>query len=353
MSTVLNLTTRISKLPDYLDQLLTAGLVPFIKSSPGMGKSDAVRQVAKAAKLKLIDHRMSTSAPEDMTGLPEFYTNAQGERRARFAPFDELFPLEKDPIPEGYNGWLVFLDEFNSADRRVMAAAYKVILDRMVGQHKLHQNVYIVLAGNLITDKAIVSPVGTALQSRVVHINLAVNKEDWISWAWDADIDPRIISFISEFGESRLMDFNPDHKDNTFCCPRTWEFMNRLVKGKTFTDEMIEQNKDLYAGVISSGVAFEFLQYTNIFSQLPSIESIVRNPHGTSVPTGSSHKYAITTMMIANVKPEYISSMLTYAGNLGITFEVLFTRSATKKCPSIVNNPDYDAACRKVAQMSR
>lgn len=129
--------------------------------------------------------------------------------------------------------------------------------------------------------------------------------------------------------------------------------MNRLVKGKSFTNEMIEQNKDLYAGVISSGVAFEFLQYTNIFSQLPSIESIVKNPQGTSVPSGSSHKYAITTMMVANVKPEYISSMLAYANRLGITFEVLFTRSATKKCPAIVNNPDYDAACRRVAQMSR
>ena len=43
-----------------------AGLVPFIQSSPGMGKSSIVKSIAQEAQLQLIDHRLSTSAPEDL-----------------------------------------------------------------------------------------------------------------------------------------------------------------------------------------------------------------------------------------------------------------------------------------------
>ena len=144
---------------------LEAGLVPFISGSPGIGKSAIVKQLAKAGNLKLIDHRLSTSAPEDLSGLPHF-VNGQ----AHFAPFAGLFPIEgMTEIPEGYDGFLLFLDEFNSADRDVQKSAYKLVLDRMVGQYKLHPSVRIVCAGNLITDRAIVTELSTAMQSRMIH----------------------------------------------------------------------------------------------------------------------------------------------------------------------------------------
>lgn len=34
-----------------------------------------------------------------------------------------LFPLKGSKIPEGYEGWLIFLDEFMSADKFTQAAA--------------------------------------------------------------------------------------------------------------------------------------------------------------------------------------------------------------------------------------
>ncbi len=29
---------------------------------------------------------------------------------------------------------------------------------------------------------------------------------------------------------NKLMDFDPEHEDKTFCCPRTWEFVNNIIK---------------------------------------------------------------------------------------------------------------------------
>lgn len=101
-----------------LTKVMAAGLVPFIQSSPGMGKSSIFKQIAKEFRLKLIDHRMSTSEPTDMTGLPRF--TADG--RAEFVPFRGLFPLTDDPIPDGFDGWMLFLDEWNAASKQVQAA---------------------------------------------------------------------------------------------------------------------------------------------------------------------------------------------------------------------------------------
>lgn len=42
--------------------------------------------------------------------------------RADYAPFAH-FPIEGDPLPEGYSGWLLFLDELTSALPAIQAAA--------------------------------------------------------------------------------------------------------------------------------------------------------------------------------------------------------------------------------------
>src|SRR6185437_6512290 len=103
----------------FITRCMISGLVPFIQSSPAMGKSAIVAAVAREYGLQLIDHRLSTSAPEDLSGLPRF----REDGIATFAPFD-TFPTDDMPIPEGKQGWLLFLDEFNSASKMVQAAAY-------------------------------------------------------------------------------------------------------------------------------------------------------------------------------------------------------------------------------------
>lgn len=101
---------------------MNAGLTPFVTSSPGTGKSDIVREIAKEYNLEVIDIRLSQCASEDLQGLPKFEQDKNGIQRARFIPFD-LFPLEGTPLPKGKSGFILFLDEMNSAPRSIQAAA--------------------------------------------------------------------------------------------------------------------------------------------------------------------------------------------------------------------------------------
>lgn len=322
-------TVSPKQLYDEVLHTISCGLCPLITSSPGMGKSSIVNQVAKDTRLKVIDLRLSQCLPEDLQGLP-----MRNGNKATFQPFDN-FPLVGDPIPEGYDGWLIFLDELTSANKQVQAASYKLILDRMVGSHFLHENVAIVAAGNKSTDKAVVNQLSTALQSRLLHYELALSHTDWTEVAYKLGFDHRIIGFIN-YMPSKLMDFRPDHTDTTFPCPRTWEFLSRLIKGQ----EVNESHGARISAAIGEGTAVEFMTFAREFHRLPKFRDIISDPIGTPVPSEASTKYATMSMLIENFDEQNLDRVLDYVGKFGVELQVIFCRGAVTRKPKIRSGHD-------------
>lgn len=318
----------------HVIRCMQAGLVPFIQSSPAMGKSAIVRSIAEEYGLELIDHRLSTSAPEDMSGLPHF-----SDGKASFLPFD-TFPTENQELPAGKQGWLLFLDEFNSATKMVQAAAYKLVLDKMVGQFKLHPNVVIVCAGNLTTDRAITTAVGTAMQSRLIHLEMDLDLKEFLEdVAFPQRWDSRIIAFLS-YKPSMLHDFKPDHNDKTFCAPRTWEFMNKLIKGNPISDE----DAALYAGAITSGVAVDFIQFTKVYESIPKLNDIVKDAEHTPVPGDSATRYATITHLLEYIEDKNFDPISLYVDRLPSEFRVLFYRGLLIQKPELKKHSAFRRA---------
>lgn len=324
----------------FIIQCLEAGLVPYLRSSPGMGKSSIIKSIAQDFEFHLIDHRLSTSEPTDMTGLPKF--NGEG---AHFAPFTEIFPIQSTPLPKGKRAWMIFLDEFNAAKRDVQAAAYKLILDKMVGQHPLHSQALICAAGNLDTDRAIVNPLSTAMQSRVIHLEMEVDLDDWLrDVAIKYNYDSRIIAFLSAY-PSKLMDFKPDHHDRTFCCPRTWEFVNRLVKDPEGNSrEITDEVGILLAGAITSGVAMEFVKFTQVYQHMISTREICANPKTCRMPNELNLKWAVITQMMDQVTDKNFKDLRTYADRFDLSFRILFYRSVLIRHPELRTHPEFGPA---------
>ena len=313
-------------------ECMEAGLVPFIQSSPGLGKSSIVAQIAKDFDLTLIDLRLSQCAPEDLMGLP-MKDGTGAAARSIFVPFN-TFPLEGDTVPG--NGWILFLDEFNSASKSVQAAAYKVVLDRMVGQAKLHPNCFVVAAGNLMTDRAIVNQLSTAMQSRVVHIEMESSLHDFMSYALKNKLDHRIMGFL-EFQPNLLHSFSPDHNDRTFACPRTWEFVSRLIKGKP----MSQVRLPLLAGTISDGVAVQFHTFMEEYEKLPSFSTICHDPTGTVVPKEPSTRYALITMILEHLTEDIFEEVTKYVRRLSPEFQVIYFRGVNQRMPKMRRTKAY------------
>lgn len=300
--------------------------VPLLTSSPGVGKSALVAEIAKEFRLKLIDLRLSQCMPEDLNGFP-----MRNGNKATFTPFD-IFPIEGDEIPDGYDGWLLFCDEMTSATKPVQAAAYKLILDRMVGSFKLHDRVAVVAAGNKITDRAVVNQMSTALQSRLIHYELVVDPREWIDTvAYRLNFDYRVTGFI-EFMPSKLMDFRPDHQDVSFPCPRTWEFVSDLIEDEPKIDE---SHGATVSGAVGEGCATEFITFAKEFANLPKYRDIIVDPTRIKVPDEASTKYATMSMLVENFDDKSLDKTLEYVDRFDTEFKIMFFRGAVAKKPTI------------------
>ena len=325
-----------------LEKSFYAGNVPMVKGSPGIGKSSIFKQVAKKLGLKVLDHRLSTSAPEDLSGLPEFFTDGDGNRRARFAPFD-IFPIEGQSIPEGFQGWLLFLDEFNSAPKSVQAAAYKLVLDRMVGQSNLHERVLVGCAGNLSTDRAIVNALSTAMQSRLCHFTLVHDHTEWLEdVALKQNYDMRVIAYLNRY-KSRLFDFRADHNEDTFCCPRTWEFVNNYVQLEAPGAIPIGETST-YAGTITSGVAVDFVQFTAVFQSLINYKDVIADPENCPIASDNAQQWANITHLMEMVDEKNYGAFAKYANRFALDFRILFFRGTLVQHPELQEHPAFAKA---------
>lgn len=326
---------------EFISMDIERGLVPFLKSSPGLGKSSVVREIAKEYGLKVIDHRISTSAPTDLTGLPEI---ANG--RAKFNPFD-TFPIHGiDEVPNGYNGWLLFLDEFNSGSKATLAAAYKLVLDKEVGLHKLHPKVAIVCAGNKDTDRAITTNIGTALQSRLSTYNMVLDNDEFINHVMiKQQWDDRVVAFLSS-DDKAINDFRPDHQDESFCCPRTWEFVSNGIKGR----EISSKHLPYIASKITPGVASNFLTFLEVYKDMPKLDDVLREPNSHPVPLAPNLRWATVSNFSSKVNKKNFLPLATYIQRFDMSFQVLFFRMTLPHKPELRELPEFPTIAVKFAK---
>ena len=325
-----------TQLKESIIHVLERGLVPMVAGSPGIGKSDIIRAVAKYLDVKVIDMRLSQCDPTDMLGFP-----THNGARMGYAP-PEHFPLkgmDKLPFKEDgvtrYKGWLLFLDEFTTAPLSVQAAAYKLVLDREVGIYELHPRCVTVCAGNLATDAAIVNRMSTAMQSRLVHLESHPDIRSWLEWAATSGIDHRVASYL-EGHPSHLHQFKPDHNDKTFACPRTWEFTSKLIKDVIdFPAYML----DLLIGTLSAGIANEFNAYIKYCADLPTISDIIARPDDIGIPEDPALLFAVSHMVGAYLEAPDADRLMRFVERLPTEFSTVCLRTAIKRKKELLKLP--------------
>ena len=322
---------------------IQARLVPMIHGSPGIGKSAVIHGIASKFQLKIIDLRLSQCDPTDLMGFPDIARGVQ-RPKAGYVPM-ETFPIEGDSLPEGCNGWLLALDEFNSASVEVQAAAYKLVLDRMVGIHKLHKNVAVICAGNLETDGAIVTATSTAMQSRLVHLEMGVNLKEWQDYALATGFDHRITSYL-DFRPDHIYTFKPDHTGFTYACPRTWGFVNNILRVSPETKEI----SALLEGTLGVGVAKEFCSFCRLQDGLPKMQDVLTHPHSTPVPHEPALQYALCGAIAAYANEDNAEALMGFIKRMSTEFQVVGLRSMVKRNKALIKLPSIAQWTRETAQ---
>ena len=259
---------------------------------PGVGKSQAVRQIAKEIEhntgktVKVTDVRLLLFNPIDLRGIP----TANADKTLAIWLKPQIFQMDtSDDIIN-----ILFLDELSAAPQSVQAAAYQITLDRVVGEHKLPENCIVIAAGNRTTDKSVAFKMPKALANRLMHIEIEGNFGSWKQWAISSGINDKVVGFLS-FRQGYLMGFDSGSDDLAFPTPRAWEMVSNVLNG---IDDDIDNMYSLIAGLVGTGTAVEFRTWVKVYKSLPSVEDIFDGKMP-QMPKDTDVMYALTASMTA------------------------------------------------------
>jgi hypothetical protein len=264
----------------------------FLWGPPGIGKSDIVHQIGENMNAFVIDIRLSLWEPTDIKGIPYFDSNAG---TMVWAPPSELPSAE---MASQHENIILFLDEMNSAAPSVQAAAYQLILNRKVGQYTLPDNVMIIAAGNREADKGVTYRMPAPLANRFVHLEMAVNFDDWFQWAVDNKIHKDVVGFL-QFSKKDLYDFDPKSPSRSFATPRSWSFVSELLDDD-FGDETT--TTDLVSGAVGEGLAVKFMAHRKVASDMPNPTEILEGKIKELKTKEISAMYSLTVSLCYELK---------------------------------------------------
>jgi hypothetical protein len=308
-----------------LDAYLDADIPAFAWGAPGVGKSDLMRDIAKARAWPLIDFRALLRDPIDLRGLPSIDHAA---RKAVWLSPAELPDATRDG-PEG----LLFMDELNAASPAMQAACFGLVLDRKVGEYALPPGWRIVAAGNRQSDKAAAQRMPTALANRFAHIDIDADPKAWTRWAAGANIAPEVIAFIGF--RPALLHKMPEADARAFPTPRAWA---KVAKVSGAPDDI---RSALVAGLVGDAAAGEFEGFLKIWRTLPPLPAIIADPQGAPVPTDPGVVYAVASALARYATRQNFDSVLQYGERLPADFRVVLAMESTRRDPDLQTTAAY------------
>src|SRR5690606_8754337 len=222
----------------------------------------------------------------------------------------------------------------------VQAALYQLMLDRQLGDYNLHPQVFIVSAGNRVSDRAAANAMGTALQSRVVTLDVEPDLDEWLEdVAFPNNYDSRLISFLMA-NRAQFYTFSPEKREElTFSAPRTLSMLNSLLTDGGLDPASPNANA-VIAGCVGSDTAAKFVLHCTSVVKLPKMEDIVRNPMGTEMPTSASLIYGVVSNCLSYIDsstdPTEIEAIAKYLmRSPSPSYLVVFGRTVIKRAPII------------------
>ena len=257
----------------------------LIHSSPGIGKSSIVRQVANKLGIGFVDVRLAEMESVDIRGLPSIDKD-KGVMKWN-AP--DFWP--RDPKSKG----IIFLDEITSCDKSCQVAAYELILDRKIGDfYKVPDGWYIVSAGNLTTDRAVAMSTSSALSNRFMHVELESDPDQWGAWGITHDIHPSVLGFI-QYRPMNLFNMEKENLERGWPSPRSWERVSQMVKIYGNNEDLLRK---IVYGLVGSAKGVEFMEFHRLNHNFDNIIDMVYGKIPIKIPEKNDQLYAMCSSLI-------------------------------------------------------
>jgi hypothetical protein len=304
---------------------------------PGVGKSEAARQVAAEEKIGFIDLRVAQLDPVDVRGLPAI----KDGKTTWNAP--DLWPDEE---VDGKFG-IILADELADSSRAMQSAMYQPILDHMVGKYPILKGWYIMAASNDRAHKAGAQAISSALANRFAWAEIEANWKVWDEdYAGPHGLHHYVRAFLKMFQKHLFSMEGADLR--AFPTPRAWARLGRTVKRWDGTPYCVmEQSQDIMTKLVRAnvgdGVTAELVAFLRAWN-LPGLEDVVKAPLQCPIPTEPSSRYAMSCMLSRGLTIKNIDRVSRYIQRpeFGTEFEVVVMTDGSRRDPALCETKSYN-----------
>jgi hypothetical protein len=297
---------------------------------PGIGKTSIMDQVREKTESDMMVSHPVVNDPTDGKGFPCVIDGV-----AQFLPFGDL------KFAMNYEGkrLIWFLDDLGQARPAVQATYMQLLLSGRVNGHELPKTVVFAAATNRREDRAGVSGILEPVKSRFhMIIEIEPDVESFITWGLTSRrIRKEVIACLRLFPE--LLVSPPSREIKPSANPRVWEFASQILDAD-FPPAVIY---DSLISCLGEEAGSQLHGMITTFKNLPSVNSILKNPGSVEFPREPSSLFALCTVLskFLEKKPEKVDPVFKFAGRLPGDFSVCLIKDSLALCPELADTKAF------------
>ena len=238
---------------------------------------------------------------------------------------------------------ILMIDEYGKSNPSVKNAMLRLMLERKIGNYTLHKD-SIVFATTNLGAEGVGDLIPPHARNRIV---MSVMKKptnmEWISWAINKGIDQTLLGWCKEnpqlfysFEDVKNPDdnpyiFHPKQQRASFVTPRSLEACSIWLEQRDKLDDTTLTS--MLMGTIGERGAMDLMAFVKLSDQLPSFESIKKDPKNAKVPTSASATCMVVYRTLATLEKDWIDAWMDYMVRLDKEAQGMFANG--------VRNPKY------------
>ena len=290
----------MATMKEAIKQIVIRKNRPCIFIGPsGCGKTEGADQVQIEEDIFLARFLLGQYDSVDMKGTPWVRTR-DGYQDTVWHPASTL-PFEGNPAFPDDRIILLHFDEATSGTVPVLGIMYQLTQERRVGEHKLKDNVRIMLSGNRESDKGIVNRFPMPLCNRLTWYELQPTVQAFSLHAHKIGVDPVCVAFLN-WQKTKLHTFDPKSPDKVFATPRSWVTAMEYYSDTKMSAALKEAS---ISGSIGAGVCAEFYAFVEHWRTIAKLmPAILKTPEKAEVPTEPSMQYSVADSISGSMTTE-------------------------------------------------
>lgn len=240
----------------------------LLMGPPGIGKTAIMEQVAKECEVGLVSYTITHHTRQSAIGLPHIETRIYHGKEMSITEYtlSEIIASVYDTMEQtGKNEGILFIDEINCVSETLAPTMLQFLQNKTFGSHRVPEGWMIVAAGNSPEYNKSVREFDIVTLDRVRKIDIDVDCDVWMEYAWKHEIHGAILSYLN-IKKENFYSVENTVDGKFFVTARGWEDLSLLLLN--YEDLQIPVTKDLIIQFLQKEeVAVDFAAYYQLYEK--------------------------------------------------------------------------------------